>query len=59
VNAQEVYERIRANCCEIHGLGARAGIPRNDPEALDRHAAAIAAEVIKAKVENPRKKRVA
>lgn len=27
-----LYRRIRANCCDVHGLG---------PEGLDRHAATI------------------
>lgn len=55
VKSDPVYQRIRAACCSEHGLGARAGIPRNAPEALDEHAAQIVAVVVKAKRDNPRR----
>lgn len=40
------YDRIRAACCDIHGLGDF------DPYAVDRHAAAIVEIVAQAKAQN-------
>lgn len=49
------YQRIRAACCDQHGLGKGTTF-RNDPRELDEHAAQITAVVLKARRDAAKKK---
>jgi hypothetical protein len=45
-----MYERIRAACCETHGLGgSRNGTFRDNPKPLDEHARAVTKLVLGAR----------
>jgi hypothetical protein len=46
--ADKTYQRIRAACCDQHGLASGISF-RNDPQILDEHAAQITAVVLKAR----------
>lgn len=50
----QTYLRIRAACCEDHGLATGVSF-RNDPALLDEHAAYVTSLVLKAK-SKPKKK---
>ena len=47
-STKRVYSRVRAACCPHHGLTERPGL-EDDPRPLDRHAAKIAADVVRMK----------
>lgn len=53
-----VYERIRAACCDEHGLATGVSF-RDDPVILDLYAQNITAVVLKARREQERKERIA
>jgi hypothetical protein len=49
-SAERTYERIRAACCETHGLGgSRNGTFRDNPKLLDEHARAVTKLVLGAR----------